>query len=814
MKKLLLFTALAAVMSQTAVAETVTLSGKDYEMTTLIDRQLGPGVHYTRFRIPSYPLNINLLRIDVANQYNSIETTQASDKLYGTESLVKAAARQSSDGHQALAGANANFWCVSNQPPYSDQLIGVTYNGNLRNGKIITETNMTNDQWNGGYKHTGITGITSDGRALSGNFMWVGTITSDATGEAQFNSANKLVRDEEISIYNSYYGTSRTFRCVNQVTGSNGKQTFEIIPACATEVYLTLDPGQQWSAGNPISFTVAEVKTDAGDGTLGSYDLAVVGRGSKKELLARLKAGDKLSLKYTWTTTAGDPVRFENLVGGNAQVMVNGELTKYNTSETYNSQVYSRTGYGTDADGKTLYIMVIDKATDPVYGSSAGCSTTIMCELLKSLGCVNVTNFDAGGSAEMLVNGAIINTTTEGSPRAVANGMIVYNTAPEDNTIARLAFNDYALKAPVYSSYSPVVLGYNQYGTLIDDNVDVTLSCPPQAGTCDGGVFTAGNTPGVYQLTATYGDISVSAPITVADGQMAIRLKPILIDAARQYPIEVTADVDGKTYTYNPANITWTLGDEAIAAVDAQGVLTGLKNGQTTLTATLGDFTDNTTVDVQIADSPAKPVDNWASWTAKGLTGITSSTITKEGSSMTFTYAKNGRNPQLTLTPAENYVFFSLPDRISFTFSASIPVASVAVNIHNRLLDRPAAITVKPESQDTWEANTEHTILIPFPTDATDLMTYPLEARKITVTFDKNNDYAGKQSLNIKEVAAHYDNYIQGVDNITVDGPGTNDPNAPVIYYNLQGVKVSPANITPGLYIVVRGNKASKMLLR
>lgn len=98
----------AASLATTCYAETVTLKGAEYQITTLQDRELVQ-VRYTRIRIPEYPLNVNILRIDASNPYNSIETTQASDKLYGTEALINAAKRQTSTGHVALAGANANF---------------------------------------------------------------------------------------------------------------------------------------------------------------------------------------------------------------------------------------------------------------------------------------------------------------------------------------------------------------------------------------------------------------------------------------------------------------------------------------------------------------------------------------------------------------------------------------------------------------------------------------------------------------------------------------------------------------------------------
>ncbi|MDE6081574.1 MAG: hypothetical protein K2F70_04840, partial [Muribaculaceae bacterium] len=146
----------AAGAGMTVAAESIAINGTDYEITYIADRDLGPGIRYTRFRIPGYPLNVHMIRLDMTNPYNRIENTQANNKLYGTEALVAAAARQSYEGHVAVAGNNANFWCVATQEPYSDYLIGNTYNGNMHNGMIVTETNMKYDQWDHGWTHTGI----------------------------------------------------------------------------------------------------------------------------------------------------------------------------------------------------------------------------------------------------------------------------------------------------------------------------------------------------------------------------------------------------------------------------------------------------------------------------------------------------------------------------------------------------------------------------------------------------------------------------------------------------------------------------------
>lgn len=55
---------------------------------------------------------------------------------------------------------------------------------------------------------------------------------------------------------------------------------------------------------------------------------------------------------------------------------------------------------------------------------------------------------------------------------------------------------------------------------------------------------------------------------------------------------------------------------------------------------------------------------------------------------------------------------------------------------------------------------------------------------------------------------------IQGtsaVENITVDGA---DTDAPVVYYNLQGIQVDADNLTPGVYVKVQGKTATKVIIR
>lgn len=809
MKKLLLGLAvLTATTTVTAQDLSFTTGDKTYAITTLIDRDLGPGIHYTRMRVPEFPLNINMLRIDVSNPYNSLETTQANDKLFGTESLVKAGQRQSAPGHQAIAGANANFWCVSPQPPYSDVMIGLTYNANMKNGKIITETNMHNDQWDHGYWHTGIFGVDATGHAYSGNnWAFYGSIKSEATGEVDIIQVNKVVRAHEMCLYNSYYGTDRTFRCYDQV-GSK----FETVPNSGTEVYFTMDPGQEWGSATDIALTVAEVRTNAGDGTLGTYDLALVGRDSRGEKLALLKPGDKVTLNYAWRNPEGQPVPLTNVVGGNAQVMTNGELLSANETEGYNSMVYSRTGYGTNADGTVAYIFVIDKSTDPVYGISAGCTTSVMCDFAKIFGCVHLTNFDAGGSAQMLVGDRIVNKTTEGSPRAVANGMIVYSTAPEDNVITRLAFDELSLTAPIYSSYSPRVLGYNQYGALVNDDVrDYTLSCPAEAGTCEGNTFNAGGTYGTYTLTATLGNATVSKEIVIANAQPQIRIKPaIVIDNVRKYPMEVTASVGANTYFYDPSKIDWTYDNPQAVEIDAAGVLTGKQNGTANLVANIRDLSDQTQVSVEIADSPLKSIQEPAittdGWETSGTNAKPVNVLPLESTTgfiLEYTLT-SARNPNAKI--AKDLRLYGLPDAIEMTLNpGDATIKTIRLELHPSTSERAVMVA----KDVTLTPNTDNKVVFEMSEfgDPADLAFYPVSFKSMTLVVGGKTKTPYQVKFN--SINARYDNYTDAVDEIMYDGAA----DAPAHLYNLQGIEVG-ANPAPGLYIRRQGNRSTKIIVK
>ena len=772
MKKILSLVATMAI-TLSASAEIIPIQGTDYQVDILIDRDLGPGVNYKRLRIPDFPLNVNMITMDLNNPYNRVETTQGGEQLGKTEKLANAYTRQYTEEKRPLAGANGNFWCVSGQWPWAEYLVGATFNGNVRNGEIITETNAHTDWWGHNNGSPGCVAITPDKRMYIDFMYYRGWVTNAKLGSLVIHQTNKLVRDGEIGLYNHFFGRDKSFIPADQYADESGTQRLRRAENVSTEVYLKINEGNEWMVGRPMSCTVQEVKTDAGAGQLGDYDLCLMGRGANKDLLASLVPGDVLTIDLKWLQPDGTAPEIEQLIGGNGVVMVDGVLTDLNTVDSYNSKTYSRTAYGTTADRKTLINVVIDMSVDPVYGKSAGCNTFVMCDIMKYFGCTNIMNMDAGGSAQMMVEGKVINKTTEGTPRAVANGWFFYSIAPQDDVITRLEFEEYSLQAPIYSQYQPVILGYNQYGDLIDKNVQgFTLSCPDSLGTCDGMKFIAGGNACQSELTATYNGVSVTKKIEVVDAEIAIRIKPILIDATREYPMEVTAQIGENIYTYDAASIKWTVEDPSVADIDENGVLRGYKEGTTQVVGLVGEFLDTTTVTVEIAPAPKMELNDMNGWTIKGASGITNSALAEDGT-LSFTY---GSPRAATIQISKDITYYSLPDKLWFEFTPTVNIKSINIDLRSPQHTKINKLELKPTSGEVWEAGATHRIELPISElgDPADLILYPLSLHYINFTIETNTAYKGEQSIKISELSAEYNNYVS-VESITIgDGSGVN----------------------------------------
>lgn len=505
-----------------ADAENVLIDGKTYQMDRLIERQIGPGTTYLRLRFPEIPLNINMVIADMSNEYVRVENSVAKESAKGVEGIATAATRLSTSGHKAIAGQNANFWAVSSQAPDGKMFGSQTRNASIRNGKMVTECNMGPEMPFGGpVDVTGIMGITPD-KDIYVDFCQPSVIVRINNGIALYtvNQCNKGIHPDEIGMYNSFYGKTKAFQPIAPERDSKGY--YQAADAGdGIEVLLDLAEGETWMGGRFIDFVVKEIRDNAGTGTLGEHDLALVGRGNGRTKLANAKVGDKVSLKYAFKfspkTTPEYPL-IETAIGGNLLTMCNGEVMGRCNVADYDRTTYPRSLYGTSADHKTLYMMVIDKSTDPVYGKSAGLNTAKASQIARHFGCSNMLQCDGGGSAELYVTDKVINKTTEANPRAVANCLMVFDNAPEDTEVAELHIDtpEEVLQVPVDGTLNPTVLVYNKYGSLIKTLPNgYLLTCSEGLGRVEASKLIASSTPVFGTITVSYGGKTVTHQVSV-----------------------------------------------------------------------------------------------------------------------------------------------------------------------------------------------------------------------------------------------------------------------------------------------------------
>ena len=766
MKKVITLLAFVALFATTALAD-ITVDGKSYAVDTIIHRQVGPGMMHSVIRLPSWPLNVYISEMDVTNPNNRVESTFSRGRLGQLEALDAAAVRNRTATKRPIVLVNGNFWVVSTSQPWASFQLDYPLGGVVRNDTTVVNPNTTYDQWNYGPGNTGSAVVDREGRVYMGPTGWRGTVSHPAVKDGvpqEFQNVNRRAVAGEMCLFNGAYGVSRPFAnnwTSFNTTGDNQSDNY----------FLRFKEGEDWRVGQEMHFEVVRVvlgKDRLALGAANNYDAALTCTGASKELMSPVQKGDELVINIEWTMTdaAGNTIypKVENLVEGNATVMTNGELTPRNYNEGYNTSVYSRTAYATNADGTKLYFIVIDKSQSPDYGRSNGATTAQMCQVLKSL-CPEVTdivNFDAGGSALMYVDGDYANTSTENTARRVSCGWMMEAVGEEDNQIASIAFADYQKKMPVYSSYTPVIWGYNARGEIVDHDVKgFTLSCDSITGRCDGQTFYASGVVQQSYITATLDSMSAQIKVITQEAEPAIKLKPTLVIDDRDYPVEVIAAVNGETFFYDPSSLQWNIADPTVAYV-TNGTLRGVTNGQTQLNCQIDELKDSTMVSVEISDTPYR-YEDWTGWTVKG-SGHKNFNFTSEGV-LTYTYGTS-RVPYIALD--KDLTFFGLPDTIAFAFKSSVPIDRMQMDVRNYNFTKTNNMVNAPEggfAADEW-----HTVFIDLATlGGTDKVgTYPINLKEIRFEPTKGLD-ATESTLEFTPIRAHYD-HVYTLGDVTGDG--------------------------------------------
>lgn len=797
-KHLLLPLVLTALASATTLSaqNTIDVRGVIYNLDTITHVKVGPGTTHTHLELinstnSTSKLQVHYLTIDQTTPGVSIRTVCATDKVAGSETVPNMAKRKSGNGVLYFAGSNGDFYSTSGTSTSGSSVIG-TPTTSCTVDREIYKTSNSNYQFS----------VDVDGVARVGRLNYYTGTATIGSNVTLFKGVNVMSPGNGITIY-----TPRYWGSTNQVDYTDN---------CA-EVTAKLVEGEKFYAGTKFRLEVTSTPNSSGDTKVPADGFVIFGRGTSTtgcntgalDFVSGLKVGDIVEFDniILYSPVAGDGTDLRivpaQIVSGNPKTVGNGQTLDTESERTDASALHPRTGIGVSQSGDSIIMMVVEGR----YTLSAGVRTSMLGDIMRYAGAWEACNLDGGGSSTLYTSAlGVRNYCSDGSPRAVGNAIFAVVEAPDDKTVAEIRFVDWAMTFPKYGTYTPLIYGYNKYGVLIDTDLKgFTLSCPEALGEIinDGTTF-FGNGAGTHALTATYNGITTSIPITIENTSLPeMKYSEVILDNYRQWPVDVQALVKGEYMALSPEALTWTSADENIIKIDAAtGIAQGQKDGTTTLTGTVGDYTGSVNVTVQCPTNRVQPVlpkGDISSWKVT-TSNITSCNTSELDNGLAFDYKiKSTRGPQIKIAQ-DSLPMWSLPDslRIRVKPVGDAAITSITVSL------RGNNATPKSFKFEEITSGVENVINIPLSElgEANDIGIYPVFINSMMIMLKGSS--ATDYRIEMPGIEGIYVNAPVGIEDIIADGNeaqitiADNMIKTPQVVdaievYNLAGQKVAQA---------------------
>ncbi|MBO5053690.1 MAG: phosphodiester glycosidase family protein [Muribaculaceae bacterium] len=536
---------------------------------TIAHHTVGPGMTYAKIIFPSKPLILWWVEVDLSNKYAKVEQVQSRHAVPDPLrwDVMTHYRENSRPGHQVRVAWNHDFF--SYEP-------GVCIGMNVSEGEVTWTTSGRS-----------ILSITDNGQAevFCADFdAHLSTPDNTTVNIDYYNALNGGIYGDCV-LYNRF----------------NSKQLVE------DGRYISLQPLDTWIInGDDIKCRVIDISDSPIQSSSDTYVLYL--RGSKLNSLdGHISQGDIVKITQSFRTPKWgiSPQRILNAFHGYPSIVHDGKLHdgEYNNFE--NGREYeksSRVMAGISRDKKKLYI-----ATTEMSGSSVGVDCIELSAWMVEKGAWDIVNFDSGGSAAIVIDEKMLNLPGRGSVRPVQDAMLAVSTAPEDNTTHHLTFSRPSISPSIVSRTPLRVMSFNQYDEpLCDDVRECQFRCdPPELGYVDDqGVFYASAQAIGGLIIAEKDGMTASMSVNTQPLEKIYPVrKSILVDNHRHVTLELEGVSDGLSRVVDPGAFSWSADPSGIVQIDDNGVLTGIANGNATITGQMDDINMTMDVRVEIADS-------------------------------------------------------------------------------------------------------------------------------------------------------------------------------------------------------------------
>ena len=290
----------------------------------------------------------------------------------------------------------------------------------------------------------------------------------------------------------------------------------------------------------------------------------------------------------------------QEAIGGFQLVRKNGVDCSYNSNSYLNDGRYPRSFVGVTADNKVVFMTADGNGA----GGSAGTNWKESVAIMDEAGCTYILCLDGGGSATYISRPAgsndvqVTSKPSDGSERAVSNGLVMYTTTPPSDTFSYAtitAANEYVTAG---AKVKVSATGISPAGTAAAIPENAIWSATN--GSVENGVFVSDGTVGdaVVSLLVD-GKVVGSATIhVVVPETIAFTRDKMVVPFGGTVTLEIVAKYGLHDVLLKDGDVTFSVTDETVGTVN-DGKFTAAESGEeTVITATFvgSNVTDTVTV--------------------------------------------------------------------------------------------------------------------------------------------------------------------------------------------------------------------------
>lgn len=327
--------------------------------------EIAPGLQEKTYKVLKKDGLITAYFLEADKNYYNLLPALDKDLVPGRDVVTKIAAE-----HNAVAAINASYFAINGE------ILGVT----KINGKTAGTT----------YFNRTALGIRQDGSAHIGKISYDGYVTlGDVT--MPISGVDAECGENGVIVYNSFYGNS---------TKNNEYVTTYVI-----------EDGKIAAIGK-------------GD-TIIPKDGAVIGvHGTSTEAFKGAQIGDSAIIFENLGKEWMDDL---HIIGIGPCLVKDGKIYNTAVEEEFPRDIRvgrnPRAGFGITREGN--YIFAVVDGRQPKH--SIGASLNEFAQMLVDMGAMDAMNFDGGSSAELVVEGKIINSPSAGKERNIGNALLLMN---------------------------------------------------------------------------------------------------------------------------------------------------------------------------------------------------------------------------------------------------------------------------------------------------------------------------------------------------------------------------------------------------